>query len=122
MNISQLDEMTLRFVDRFGIDMNGNECLILEVSDRHASNNYQNACDDILKIVQSLMCILKGDAQANVNAGLASYQRMKAFGIQTVKTTIIFSEIYLGDDMKYKYKEAVVATIRIKDNEQMKWL
>jgi hypothetical protein len=67
------------------------------------------------------MCVLKGDAHANVNASLANYQRIKAFGIQTIKTAMILSEMYLGD-MKYKYKEVMTAVIPIKDSEQIKWL
>lgn len=53
-------------------------------------------------------------AQANPNASLACYQRIKAFGIQTIKT----SEMYLGDDMKYKYKEVMKAVIPIRDGFQ----
>ena len=122
MNVGQLDEMTLRFVDGLGFDKNGNERLILEVSGGYASSDHQHACDDTLKTIHSLMCILKGDAQANAYASLASYQRIKSFGIQTIKTTMILSEMYLGDDMKYKYKEVMTAVIPINDNERIKWL
>lgn len=122
MNIGQLDEMNLRFVDGLGYDKNGDERIILEVSGGYGSNDHQHACDDTLKIVHSLMCILKGDAQANPNASLGTYKQIKAFGIQTVKTTMILSEMYLGGDMKYRYKEVMTAVIPIRYHERVKWL
>ena len=103
-NIGQRDEMNLRFVDGLVYE-SGVDGLILQVSSGHAFIGHQHACDDTLKIVHSLMCILKDDAQANANASFASYQRIKVFGIQTIKTTIILSEMYLDDEMKYKYNK-----------------
>ncbi|KAL0097576.1 hypothetical protein J3Q64DRAFT_1817828 [Phycomyces blakesleeanus] len=45
INIGQIDEMALRFVNGFGFDKNGNERLILEVSGGHAANDQKHACD-----------------------------------------------------------------------------
>jgi hypothetical protein len=122
VSIGQLDETTLRFVDGLGFDKNGDERLILEVSSGRLSDDHHHASDDTLKIMHSLMCILKGDSQTHANASLATYQRVKAFGVQTVKDVVILSEMTLGDDLKYLYKEVLTAAIPINDTHRSKWL
>ncbi|ORX43534.1 hypothetical protein DM01DRAFT_1295877 [Hesseltinella vesiculosa] len=122
INAGQLDGMNLRFVDGLGIDVNGNERLVLEISGGHATDNHQHASDDTLKIIHSLMCILKGDAQNHINASFTTYRRIKAFGVQTVKDTVILSEMMLADNFKYVYKEIMTATVPVNDNHRCKWL
>ncbi|ORX48786.1 hypothetical protein DM01DRAFT_1338443 [Hesseltinella vesiculosa] len=122
VNIGQLDETTLRFVDGLGFDRDNNERLTLEVSGGRLSDDHLHASDDTLKIIHILMCILKGDARSHANASLATYKLLKAFGVQTVQDTVILSEMTLGDDYKYCFKEVLTAAIPVNDRIRSKWL
>ncbi|KAG1471035.1 hypothetical protein G6F56_002350 [Rhizopus delemar] len=121
VNIGHLDEVKLRFVDGLGFDFNGSERLIMEISGGQASDDHQHVCDDTLKVVHSLMCILKNDAQTSSNASFATYQQVKAFGIQTAKTTMILSEMRLNN-LKYEYTEIMSVIIPTNDSNRSKWL
>ncbi|KAI8376020.1 uncharacterized protein BYT42DRAFT_498822 [Radiomyces spectabilis] len=122
VDIGQLNETTLRFVDGLGFDKNNVERLILEVPGGRLSNNRLHASDDTLKIMHSLMCVLKGDAQTHANASLVTYKRVKAFGVQTVQDVVILSEMSLGDNCKYAYKEVMTAAVPVNDSHRSKWL
>ncbi|KAI9498067.1 hypothetical protein BDB00DRAFT_755563 [Zychaea mexicana] len=121
VSTGQFDKAILRFVDGLGYDKNNDERLVLEASGGHASDSHQHAIDDTLKIVHSLMCILKGDARKHINGSLCTYRKVKAFGVQTVKSSLILSEMSLGEDLKYKYKEVRTAEIPINDDHRSKF-
>lgn len=54
-----------------------------------------SACtDDLLKIVHSLICILKADARTYPESSMTVFKKLKAFSVQPVRTTVILSEIH----------------------------
>ncbi|ORZ01725.1 hypothetical protein BCR43DRAFT_434685 [Syncephalastrum racemosum] len=101
----------LRFVDGLGYDDKDNERLVAEMSGGANIDNGQHAADDTLKVIHSLTCILKADARNCPRASISTFKKLKAFGVQTVQTTMILSEMYIDDDLKFVYKESRKAIV-----------
>ncbi|KAI8062607.1 hypothetical protein BC940DRAFT_278516 [Gongronella butleri] len=113
---------TARNVDALGYNAQGYERLVVEISGGHTVEQPSHAADDTIKIIHSLLCVLKGDAQGHLNASLATYKKIKTFGIQTIEAHMVLFEMHLGDDLTYEYKEVMSASVPINDEQRTRWL
>lgn len=122
IDIGKSDPASLRFVDGLGYDVNDDERFILEASGDSTLVSQQHANDDTLNMIHSLMCLLKRDARCHLHGSIETYKKVKVFGIQTVKTTMILSEMFMDQDLRYVYKEPRAVEIPVKDHHRSKWL
>ncbi|CEG75248.1 hypothetical protein RMATCC62417_10322 [Rhizopus microsporus] len=84
-------------------------------------NDDQHAADGTLNIVHSIICILKAYARVYSKSKITTFKKPKAFGVQTVQTTAILLEIYVGNNLKFVSKEYRKENIPRNHGQRYKW-
>lgn len=100
-----------RYVDGLGYDKNGLERVAMEVSSGECTVNVDKTIDDSVKQLSSLISMLKGIANSRPNANLDTLLATKVFGMQSVKTRNVLSEVIFQDDGCFTYHEVRSAEI-----------
>ncbi|KAI8064363.1 hypothetical protein BC940DRAFT_306063 [Gongronella butleri] len=114
--------MISSYMDAIGYDTHDKERLVLKSSGSCAADDLAHAADDTVKIVQKLMTILKRDADDFQRSSLATFKKIKAFGIQTIQDTMILSEMHMGDNLQYIYKEVMSVKVPLDDSGRVNWV
>lgn len=96
--------------------------MVLEGSSGERTVNVDKTIDDSIKQLSSLISMLKNITNSHLNANFDTLLATKVFGIQSVKTHIVLSEIKFKDDGRFTYHEVRSAEIPITYTQRNKWL
>lgn len=110
------------YVDAMGYDWRRNERLVFEASSGQYTADPEKVIDDRTKLVSSMMSMLKEVASSHPNAQFETLLETKIFGIQSIKTNIVLSEIIFGEDGRCRYSEVRSAEVPTEYNERNKWI
>ncbi|GAB5587726.1 hypothetical protein Unana1_02626 [Umbelopsis nana] len=111
-----------RFADGLGYDWSGEERLIMKASGGQHHEDVQQTIDDSIKQISSMILMLKGLGNSHLNASFNTVMKTNVFGIQSIKTSIILSEIQVDEHGKFVYKEVRTAEIPTTYAQRNKWL
>jgi hypothetical protein len=122
MHHSSEDQDAARYVDGMGYDGRRNERVVFEASSGQYDVNTDKIIDDGTKQISSMMSMLKDIASSHLNAEFDTFLKIKVFGIQSVKTNIILSEMLFREDGRYHYREVRSAEVLTEYVERNKWI
>ncbi|ORE00756.1 hypothetical protein BCV72DRAFT_237410 [Rhizopus microsporus var. microsporus] len=119
---SNEDQDTTRYVDGMGYDKRRNERAVFEASSGQYNANADKIIDDSTKQISSMMSMLKGIASRHLNAKFETLLKTKVFGIQSIKTNLVLSEVLLREDGRYHYSEVRSAEVPTEYVERNRWI
>ncbi|KAG0162020.1 hypothetical protein DFQ28_003703 [Apophysomyces sp. BC1034] len=111
-----------RFADGLGYDWYGEERLIMEGSCGQHKEKVSKTVDDSVKQISSMIAMLKGMASSHRNASFATMLKTKVFGLQSIKTTLVLSEVQFTEQGKFTYNQLRTAEIPTSYMQRSKWL
>ncbi|KAI7907141.1 uncharacterized protein BX663DRAFT_426831, partial [Cokeromyces recurvatus] len=94
-----------RYVDGMGYDDRRNERVVFEAFSGQCNASIDKIIDDSTKKISSTMLKLKGTASFHLNAKFDTLLKTKVFGIQSIKTNIVLSEMLFQEDGRYHYRK-----------------
>lgn len=119
---SSLQKESSRYVDGLGYDSYRNKRIMFEGSSGQSSSCVNKTIDDSTKQISSLIAMLKRIANKHLNSSYGTLLKTKVYGIQSVQTTLILSELKYDEDVKFSYKEVRLAQIPTTFAERNKWV
>lgn len=122
MHRSSEDQAAARYVDGMGYDGRGVERVIFEASPGQYDVNTDKIIENGTTRISSVISMLKEIASSHLNAEFDTFLNIQVFGIQSVKTDIILSEMLFREDGRYHYREARSAKVPTEYVERSKWI
>ncbi|KAK4509678.1 uncharacterized protein ATC70_006980 [Mucor velutinosus] len=114
-------ERTFWLVDGMGYDHWGFERVALEGSSGLSNASSDKVIDDATKQISTLISMMKRIAGHHLNSDVQSFINTKVYGIQSVNSTVILSEVRFLFDGKYEYKEIRSAQVPTIYGERNRW-
>ncbi|KAI8078900.1 uncharacterized protein BX664DRAFT_343018 [Halteromyces radiatus] len=122
MDLTIWEKGSSRFADGLGYDWNANERLVMEGSCGQHRESVSKTVDDSIKQLSSMIAMLKGIANIHLNARFDTMLRTKIFGVQSIKTSIVLSEVQFDENAKFSYRQVRKAEIPTSYKQRNKWL
>ncbi|KAL0077675.1 hypothetical protein J3Q64DRAFT_1862100 [Phycomyces blakesleeanus] len=89
------------FADGLGYDWTGGKRLVMEGSSGQHEEKIPKTVDNSVKQVHSMIEMLKCIANTHTNSSFSTFLLTKVFDVQTMKTTIILSELQTDYEGKF---------------------
>ncbi|CAO3676061.1 unnamed protein product [Rhizopus microsporus] len=109
-------------MDGLAYDLYRNERVAFEGSSGEYKANINKIVDDSTKQVSTMIAMLKGIGNRHLNANFKTLLDTEVFGIQSVRTSIVLSEVQFKEDDRFSYREVRSAEVPIVYEERNKWL
>lgn len=113
-----------RNMDELAYDHYRNERVAFEGSSGKYKANINKIVDDSTKQVSTMIAMLKDIVNRHLDANFKTFLDTKVFGIQSVRSSIVLSEVQVKEDGRFSYREvhsAEVPTV-YEENCKQKWL
>ncbi|KAG2213421.1 hypothetical protein INT47_009095 [Mucor saturninus] len=108
-----LDLDTMKYNDVLGYfkTFNNMEIIIVESSSGKLQENTGHTIEDCLKLLECGISSLRKEAILNKNSSIATFKKLKVFGLQTIKNQVTLSELYMNNDTSWNFIEKRTATL-----------
>ncbi|EIE76204.1 hypothetical protein RO3G_00908 [Rhizopus delemar RA 99-880] len=90
---------------------NSMEIIIVEASSGKLKENTVHSIEDSLKLLECCVFSLKKEAILNKNSSIATFKKLKVFGIQVIKNQVVLSELYMNNKKSWNFIEKRTATL-----------
>ncbi|KAG0176617.1 hypothetical protein DFQ29_005883 [Apophysomyces sp. BC1021] len=106
-------QSTTKYVDALGClrTSNNMEIIIVEASSGKLKERTVHTIEDCLKLLECGVFSLRKEAILNKNSSIATFKKLKVFGIQVIKNQVTLSELYMNDKKSWNFIEKRTATL-----------
>ncbi|KAI8075626.1 hypothetical protein BDF21DRAFT_69616 [Thamnidium elegans] len=113
LNKSDYSNSTMKYNDALGYFkmFNNMEIIIVEASSGKLQENTVHTIEDCLKLLEYGISSLRKEAILNKNSSIATFKKLKVFGLQTIKNQVTLSELYMNNDTSWNFIEKRTATL-----------
>ncbi|KAI9254753.1 hypothetical protein EDC94DRAFT_678836 [Helicostylum pulchrum] len=121
LNKSDYSNSTMKYndaLDYFKM-FNNMKIIIVEASSGKLQESTVHTIEDCLKLLESGISSLRKEAILNKNSSIATFKKLKVFGLQTIKNLVTLSELYMNNDTSWNFIEKRTATLSSSWNDRI---